>query len=120
MQNNPKKRSYSEALAINYTLDRAQDFNNRSRGRNLNYSEALNIGSQGLPPYRQITNFTIQEELFNKVLGAIKGLQFLARNQIVIERQNNFLIYTDNLNQKPSSSIFNSKSNHMIDLHKLK
>ena len=120
MQNNTKKRSYSEALGSNAVSDQAQNFNNQSRNKNLKYDQVLNLDSQSLPPYRQISNLVNQEQLFNKVLGAIKGLQFLARNQIGIERQNNVLIDSAPLSQRPSSSSFNSKSNHLIDLHKSK
>jgi hypothetical protein len=120
MQNNTKKRSYLEALASDTVSDQAQNFNNQSRNKNLNHDRVLNLDSQSLPPYRQIANLAIQEQLFNKVLGAIKGLQFLARNQIGLERQNNVLIDSTPLSQRPSSSSFNSKSNHLIDLHKSK
>lgn len=120
MQNNPKKRSYSEALASPSVFDQAQNFNNQSRNKNPNYDQVLNRGYQGLPPYRQIANLAIQEELFNKVLGVIKGLQFLARNQIGIEQQNNFLIDSAPLNQRPSSSSFSSNSTPLINSNKSK
>ena len=134
MQNNPKKRSYSEALASPSVSDQAQNFNNQSRNKNPNYDQVLNPDSQGLPPYRQIANPATQEQL--TVLGAIKWVQSLAYNQMYIEKQQQildhnqmcieeqqqkFLITTSApLSQRPSSSSTNSKSNHLIDLHKSK
>ena len=121
MQNKAKKRSYLDALASDSASNQDQNFNNKSRNKNLKYDQVLNFDSQSLlPPYRQISNLTIQEQLFNKVLGVVKGLQFLARNQIGIEQQKNVLIDSTPLSQRPSSSSFNSKSNHLIDLHKSK
>jgi hypothetical protein len=110
MQNNTKKRSYSEALASDTVSDQAQNFNNQSRNKNLNHDWVLNLYSQSPPPYRQISNLAIQEQLFfNKVLGVVKWIQLLAHNQMYIEerqqildhnqmcieeRQNNVLIET--------------------------
>ncbi len=120
MQNNPKKRSYSEALASPSVSNQPENFNNQSRNKNPNYDQVLNHDSQGLPPYRQIVNLAIQEQLFNKVLGVIKGLQFLTRNQIGIEQQNNALIDSAPLSQGPSSSSFNSNSTPLINSNKSK
>jgi hypothetical protein len=136
MQNNTKKRSYSEALANPSIPDQAQNFNNQSQNKNLNHDRVLNLYSQSPPPYRQISNLAIQEQLFfNKVLGVVKWIQLLAHNQMHIEerqqildhnqmcieeRQNNVLIDSTPLSQRPSSSSVNSKSNHLIDLHKSK
>ena len=134
MQNNPKKRSYSEALASPSVSDQAQNFNNQSRNRNLNYDQVLNPDSQGLPPYRQIANPVIQEQL--TVLGAIKWVQSLAFNQMCIEKQQKnlarnqirieeqqqkFLITTSApMSQRPSSSSFNSNSTPLINSNKSK
>jgi hypothetical protein len=134
MQNNPKKRSYSEALASPSVSDQAQNFNNQSQNKNLNYDQVLNHDSQGLPPYRQIANPVIQEQF--TVLGAIKWVQSLARNQIRIEeqqknlaynqmrieeQQQKFLITTSApMSQRPSSSSFNSNLTPLINSNKSK
>jgi hypothetical protein len=150
MQNNARKRSYSEALVSPAVSDQAQNFNNQSRNKKLKYDQVLNLDPQSSPPYRQIANLAIQGQLFfNKVLGVVKWIQLLARNQMCIEerqqilahnqmcieerqqildhnlmcieeRQNNVLIDSAPLSQRPSSSSFNSKSNHLIDSNKSK
>ena len=120
MQNKAKKRSYLDALASDSASNQDQNYNNKSRNKNLKYDQVLNFDSQSLPPYRQIVNLAIQEQLFNKVLGVVKGLQFLARNQIGIEQQKNVLIDSTPLSQRPSSSSFNSNSTPLINSNKSK
>lgn len=95
MQNNSRKRSYSDVMSGDYSLK---------------YNEIiLQNNPQNIPPYQQIHQLN-REILFNRVLGLVKGLQVLAKNQVEIERQKELLLLDQ---QMPESSVFQFQVNKL-------
>ncbi len=115
MQNNSRKPSYSdvvigggdslvcdEIVFQSKIMKRSYSDVMLESGDSLGYNQQSNQ-IQNIPPYRQVIHQLNQEILSNKVLGLIRGLQFLAKNQMEIEAEQKELSYLNQ--QMPEFSV---------------
>jgi hypothetical protein len=115
MQNNSRKPSYSDVVIGGGDSLGCDENVFQSKIMKRSYSDVVlesgdSMGHnqqsrriQNIPPYRQVIHQLNQEILSNKVLGLIRGLQVLAKNQMEIEAEQKELSYLNQ--QMPESSV---------------